>query len=345
MESQKSLKEDWFLWLLVLLAIGVTGGYYLLVPSSKSSDNSSQWLFEGVEPTSIGKIAKYRGDSPVLVMERQSKERWKLTRPDSVKLDQSAARGWLKDLVSVEVKRRFTASSGADYGIGEDSTRIEITQEDRRHSLYLGNKSPTGKGVYLRYGESKKAPVFLLSKSVRENIAPSLHDLRDKSLIDQKFSRLKSVSFRTGGDSLTYRKTGDGWIIRSDRVTLTDTDSQTLGDNLRTLVTATASSFYDTAVPSSFKPIKGRVDLHFKGSVRKIRIGGKKDGERLLQITGGPVLGSALDPFRIFSDLPQKPNSWPTVKRKEPSGLKKSGTPAKLQKLRRRMKKRPSGKP
>lgn len=342
MESQKSLKEDWFLWLLVLVAVILTVAYYFLGFTPQRRTESPSWLFEGVEEASIRGLTKYRGDSTVLSLERNSNNSWTLTHPEGVELDQSAVNDWVQDLLSPDLKRRFKASPGANYGINEGTTRIEIVQHGRKHTLYLGGKTPTGQGFYLRYGDAKQAPVFTLANRSRENISPGLYDLRNKQIIEHSFRSLQSVSFETEADSETYRKTSRGWTVTSaDTGVLNETAAQSLRDNLRTLVNTTVSTFYDTRPPGAYRPFQGWIHLRFASGTTTVTLGGRADNERLIGVGDKPVVGVSIDPARTFKDLPAKPTGWPVVE-EEPSREKprKPATRRKLKELRKKMKKR-----
>lgn len=345
MESQKSLTEDWFLWLLLLAAVGLTGSYYFFTfsPNPQGKD-SPEWVFDGVESDAIRAVKKYRGDSLVLSVKRDSNG-WSLSHPDAVNLAPSAAQNWIKALLSPEIQRRFKASPGADYGISTNSTRIKLRIGQKEHELYFGGKDPTGQGFYLRYGKAEESPVFLVANRSRENIIPDLYTLRDKDLFDRPFSELTSATFATDTDMITYEKKSGGWRIQSPRnSTLSETQSRSVENNLRTLVESTASSFHDTRPPSPLDPARATIRLRFGKTKTIVNIGGKKDDERLISIEGKPAMGVTVDPLRTFRDLPVKPEGWPVV---EPStGAEKPQSPEtrqQMKELRQKMQKSPTG--
>ncbi|MFB6347110.1 MAG: DUF4340 domain-containing protein [bacterium] len=317
MEPQKSLTEDWFLWFLLVLATGVVGGYYYFAFVQDTEKETGQWLFEGEDPASVRTLKRYDGETLGFSITQGPSQSWTINRPRGIHLDQSAVNNWLETLLSLDIKRRFSAQPGADYGIHSGSTRIQVIQEGKRRTLYIGGKNPTGTGFYVRYGDSKSAPVFLLPNRIREDFLPGLFELRDKRLMSGKLKNLRSVSFQTSGDSITFRRSGKRWMIASGRrTTLDETSTRNLREDIRSLLSLKASTFYDTR--SGLKTVQGAIELHYGDTTSRVSIGQKMNGERSLTVEGRPVVGVTQDPVKQFEDLPVKPDGWPVVKKAEP---------------------------
>lgn len=315
MESEKSLKEDWLLWLLVGTALVLLLGYWLVVPPADQKSDSPSWLFTDVPEESVKKIRRYENDQLQLELVRSGDgSGWTISKPSDIDIDQRAVNEWIKTLIAPRVSRRFQARPGSDYGFAQSDTRLQVVVNNTPHDLFLGGQSPTQSGSYLRYGTSERAPVFLVPESARRSLDLTLYDVRDKRLFEKNAERLNQITLRTGQKNVRYRKVKGEWsLVKPSNQTLNDTQSQNVENSLGSLLNLTADRFYDGKHLNEFEPPLGSVILQFRDEKRTLVLGGKRGGNRLVRVKDNPVVAASRDPLEILKDLPHKPDGWPTV--------------------------------
>ncbi len=314
-ESQKSLKEDWLLWVLLGGALILVLVYYFIVSPSTSRQETPVWLFEGTDPASINSIKKYRGERVLFQVKRRSGgSGWVLEKPSDVELDSQSVNRWVETILSPNVRQRFRASPSADYGFDDTSARLTIVQNGNKHDLFFGGKPPTGGGSYLRYGDSPNAPVYLLGRNAKDSLNKTLYDIRDKNLFDRRFKSLKRMKLSTGEGSVTYALDGRNWKItqpREQSLNLNDTQTSTVQNTVRRVLSTTASTFFDTKPPASYRPIQSRVSFVFKDQTVELKIGGTLDNNRIVRRDNGTVVALSQDPAQLLNNLPRTPSGWP----------------------------------
>lgn len=321
MESQKSLKEDWFLWVLMGAALILVGGYYLVMPTGTPESSSPTWLFEGSRPSTINKISKYtEEDLRYRLVRSEDGNSWEFEQPSDVEVDQAAAEQFVETILNPTIDRRFKANPEVDYGFESNNVRIKITQNGKEHMLYLGEKPPTGRGVYLRYGTAEDAPIFLLGQDEKGNFGRSLYDLRNKRLFDGNLEDVNRLTLSTDGDRVIYSRNESEWdIVEPSKETLNDTQASNFEGDLRTVMMVTAQTFYSEAEPDTYPPVRVRAVFEYgNNDTTTMNIGGKSGEERIVKINNR-VAGVTQDPLVTFKDLPFKPDGWPEVEKPAPS--------------------------
>ncbi|MFB6347357.1 MAG: DUF4340 domain-containing protein [bacterium] len=339
MEAEKSLTEDWWLWGLTAVAVILGGAYYFYSGTEKTNDVT--WLFEGVKKQSIREIAYTKNGQTRLRVKRAGKS-WKFVQPDGVRMGKSSVNEWLGNLLDPKLIDRFKGKKNRGYGFEQSNEVITIRQGEKKHTLYVGGDDPMGSGFYVRYGKQAKGPVFVMESQFRETLIPTVKDLRRKQLFSAKPSDLRSIQFATSSGSVKYSRASSGWRMKrngGDSQVLSDTDGRALSNGLQSLFSLSASMFYDTAVPDGLTPYQARLKLEIKGKGPvTLKLGGTKEGKRLVKRDGWPGVTTRMDPAGMFQDLPELPEEWPSSaggsSRFQPSGKKRKLPPS----IRKRMK-------
>jgi hypothetical protein len=312
-ESQKSLKEDWLLWSLLGGAFVLVLGYYLIVPSPSVQEKKPDWLFRNTQASSISSIRKYRGNKLLFEVKRRADgSGWELIEPGQIDVDSTSVDRWLETILSPGIRRRFKAAPNADYGMGDTPLRLTLVQNGDRQHLYFGGAPPTGQGNYLRYGDAPRAPVFLLGPNVKSSLNKSLYDIRDKGIFKRRADSLERFELSTDEGSVTYVSSVSGWkITQPETVTLNDTQVSTVRDSIRSMLMSTAQTFFDTSPPEEYKPLQARLRFKFKDGTAELKLGGIRDGNRIVRKNEGTVVALSQDPVNLMDGLPQLPEGWP----------------------------------
>lgn len=320
MEPEKSLKEDWVLWLLLGTALLLLLGYWLVLPASEPEGDEASWLFGDTSPATLQAVRRYEGDRVVFVVQRDADgSGWIFSQPAGVEVDDASVERWVNSFLNLEVRRRFEASPDADYGFESTGTRYRVTVNGTEHDVFLGGEAPTGRARYVRYGSTRDAPVFLVANSGVQSLDKDVDDLREKDLFDRDGTDLAALTVSTVGDRVRYRSPGSGnWKVTDpEERTLNDTESEALDEGTRELLGLRASSFHDTGVPRAFEPVRARIEFTFNGATKTMEVGGLSGGERLVRVGNQPVVSVDRDPIDGIDD-------WPDV----PEGLPEAATPA-----------------
>ena len=308
-EAQKSLTEDWSLWLLVGVALLMVGGYYLWSLYQPTKTRTS-WIFDGVETEQVRTVTlKDNGDKLWTV--RRTTAGWKIDHPPNIRPDSTAISKLVKRIVSLEPNDRFQGRSGESYGISTTKRYLLITLSNGTHRLYFGGNRPSASGRYVRYGTDNQN-MFVLNNRDFKQLNQSLKDLRRTELFEIPIQSVQQFSLGTTGDSVTYNTTEDGWMVQKNSMTseLSDTTAETVRKNLQSFLTLTADQFYDTP-PRSIDVPTARIEIITNRKTIIAELGPTKGNLRFLRRSRWPVVGVEADPAKTFQTLPRLPQNWP----------------------------------
>ncbi len=142
---------------------------------------------------------------------------WTIVQPVDAPADQNTAGDVAASLATLEQDRVVdeNATDLKTYGLAPP--RIDITfnvagEKDARR-LQVGDKSPTGVGVYARVPDGNK--VYLVSNSVEKSLKRSTFDLRDKTGLKFDQEKVDSVELVSKSETIRLVKTGDDWKLVS----------------------------------------------------------------------------------------------------------------------------------
>lgn len=316
MEAQKSLSEDWLLWLLLGGALVLVIGYYFLGMPVQNKQSEPTWLFAGVDKSSIKTIRSFQGNELSFELRAQRKSdgsiSYKLAGNSTVKISQDKINEWIDTVLNPTIDAQFKAKPNANYGFDSPVKKIEITQGGSLHTLFVGGDRYGGAGFYLRYGSSENAPIYVISNSHKGNIHKTLNDIRRQELFTKSVNDIKSITLSQKKSQITYTiKKSDWEITEPGTRVLNDTETRDLEDSIRQLLHMDAENFYDTS-PSEMTPLSASITVKYKnGKSDTVRIGGEKNQSRLVQKTNWPVIEGSHDPIKLFEQIPVLPDNWP----------------------------------
>ena len=173
---------------------------------------------------------------------------WKIEKPVDWAGDRRAWTRVISSIGEAPVIRSWPVSldSLGPYGLDPAATRVIVNFRGNAtppETLDVGIITPSDQNCYVRHLPSDS--VFIVQQRLKQAVAKSLMDLRDKTVLPfDRESVARIIFHRRGTRSLVLDKTGSEWMMTSPQRTLASSDSIDL--LLRTVSMATAQQFHDT---------------------------------------------------------------------------------------------------
>ncbi len=314
MEAQKSLTEDWSFWLLSVLALTLIGVFYFYNPLKKSN-SAPAWVLADLKIDRINKL-RYWKNGRLQVEVNQQNGSWKITRPSGIRANSNTIKNWAETIISPDLKDKFKLLPDQDYGFDSPPQYIEVVANNKKHRLYLGNDRPLGNGFYLRYGSGKSGEGYVVAGKEKNKLSRSLFDLRRKALFSATPDEVDRFALYhiTGGNrksGVIYDHGSANWKLSKPRKQeFTDTTANKIKTFLRSLLYTNAGEFYDDKTLTFVEPVRAEIALTLHGRKKTLKVGKKIDENRLVKLTGWPVVGIPTDPLKKSQNLPVLPDNW-----------------------------------
>jgi Domain of unknown function (DUF4340) len=159
------------------------------------------------DPVQAGKLYRFVGDERLreITLTNQygsftfEKEngKWVMTQPARYRVNQQKAKLVEQALLELPVNRILTGEA-KDYGLAEPVTTVGmVSDRNTRHTLYIGNLTPSKAQVYLKDSRSQRVAVTDLG-----NVAQfdgSLEAYRDKEIFSIDKSKIARITLYKGG--------------------------------------------------------------------------------------------------------------------------------------------------
>jgi hypothetical protein len=151
---------------------------------------------------------------------RRTDDDWDIVRPIEGRADAGVIERVLAAMESMTRtetittrQRRLRELQLGDFGLGSSNWTVTISGPDSRYDLRLGDRTPVGDGLYLRFVESDD---ILLSQSDLLDVLPgAFEDLRDRALVPGETTRTtKLVIEREGGGFMQLSQNAGTWTIQ-----------------------------------------------------------------------------------------------------------------------------------
>ncbi len=138
---------------------------------------------------------------------------WHLVSPVQSLADEGAVSALLSRIESAKREREISSSAAEyrNYGLLPPSEMIVLEYQNKRDTLYLGDKSATNAMVYARRGSDPH--VVLTEAAVLTNAQKSLLDWRDKSLMKFETNDAVRISLTTPSGRFDLHKEGEKWQL------------------------------------------------------------------------------------------------------------------------------------
>lgn len=138
---------------------------------------------------------------------------WHLVAPIEYLADEGAVSALLNRIASAKREREISSSAAEyrNYGLLPASEVIVLEYQNKKDTLYLGDKSATNAMVYAR--RNSDPHVVLTEAAVLTNAQKSLNDWRDKSLMKFETSEATRLSLTTPNGRFDLTKEGEKWRL------------------------------------------------------------------------------------------------------------------------------------
>jgi hypothetical protein len=216
------------LGLAILLAVLAGAWYVATQHASTTTTTAGKAAF--TTALDIKTIALARGATPVLTLERQSKDVWRLTAPVNAAVDSYNVSPITDALQTVPYKEKFAAEDSGSRslsGTGLDAPRQTVTfttQGGASHKLELGKRSATG-GIYAML-DGDKNNFYILDTAWLDALDKDPSEMRSKTLADLGDATITGVTLAQPKQTIAADKHGEAWTItqpipaRGDATTL-----------------------------------------------------------------------------------------------------------------------------
>ena len=207
---------------LLVVAIGI-GAYLYFVESKKTpgDDVPKKDTVFTVQSDAIDEITvkSEAGDRTTL---KKNGTEWQIVQPVATQADASAVSGITSNLASVELQRVID-DNPADlkaFGLAEPRIQVTFKAAGKDQALQIGQKSPTGAGVYAKVADQKR--VFLIASFLESTFNRTTFDLRDKTVLKVDAVKVDALEVETAGGTMKFVKKNGEWEIAQPSATRAD---------------------------------------------------------------------------------------------------------------------------
>jgi Domain of unknown function (DUF4340) len=200
--------------ILLVLAAGL-GAYLYFVDAKKPlTDETAKEKVFSVDATTIDQL-RVKSESGDVTALKKSASGWDIVTPIQAHADQNNASDVASTVSSLEQNRVVDENPSDLKTYGLAPPRIEVTfnvaGEKEPKRLLVGDKNPTGVGLYAKLPEGKR--IFLIANSLETSLNRSTFDLRDKTALKFDATKVDSVELATDKQTVRVVKSGDEWKL------------------------------------------------------------------------------------------------------------------------------------
>jgi len=259
-----------------------------------------------------------RGPKGAVTLAREN-ERWKIVAPEALPADQVEAGAVLFKLRELRAQAFLTEdASGIARYLAKPTVRVSVTEQGAPapRILLLAPSPERRGGAPTAYAAvAGQGPVVLVDGKALDDLARSLDDLRDRTLLpglDPK--EIKRVRLRAGGQTLVVERSGElDWkLVEGGK----GSAKAATVDNL--LYALRALKWKMVAAPGGEEPAKYGLDAPALevtllkadgGELAAVLIGGKREGDvAWVKLKAAPAI-YAVD-GKVLGDLPKVPDDF-----------------------------------
>jgi len=180
--------------------------------SKKPVDFMPKTLLE-FEQENVSRIHLQSGEEKILVV-RDKDDAWKIIKPIQAEADTSTVNSLLFDLKAARVEEFVSTSIKNPELFGLDSAKKVLTVDlgdEKSWTLELGNKSSDGKHYYGR--RAGDALIFTISSNTTDKLFRSLHDLKNKKLLNFDKDAVQKISIDYPDKTFELEKVNKDWNL------------------------------------------------------------------------------------------------------------------------------------
>ena len=186
------------LLILLVLAVGL-GAYAYFVESKRdpAATEKKERLFT-IEAGAIDEV-EVKVPTATTTTLKKTGDAWTIAAPVSAPADSTTVSGITSALAAIDIDRVVddNPASMAQFGLEVPVATISFKAGGQTHRLDIGNKTPTGSGLYARADDQKR--LLLIPAFHEETFKRSTFDLRDKRVLAFERDRVDSLSLAGRG--------------------------------------------------------------------------------------------------------------------------------------------------
>jgi hypothetical protein len=205
------MRGGWSTLALLVVLAGLGG--YIYYDSNRDPSSVSSGLekaFPNAKSEQIEEIT-VRNDAGVTTTLKRDGSDWKISAPIDAKASSSDAVSIAGAVSGLELTRVVdeNPTNLGEFGLEKPRIQIDFKGKDVPEGhLYIGEKSPTGAGVYARKNDDKR--VFLIAAYHESTFNRSTFDLRDKALVVVPRAKIQNVEISNAGKPVVLTKLTKG---------------------------------------------------------------------------------------------------------------------------------------
>lgn len=186
--------------------------------SQKTVEFLDKTLLEFEEKEILG-MSLQSGDETISLT-RSENDVWSIQKPVKTAADLSTVNSLLFDLKEAQIKEfiKISVDIPKSFGLNNPQKSFSLKMKNsKKWALQLGNQSADGQHVFAqRTGEPT---VFSISQKVIDKLFRSLHDLRDKKILNFESNEVSKVLIQTPEQLFELRKNGPNWsLVKPEKV-------------------------------------------------------------------------------------------------------------------------------
>ncbi|MEK7751834.1 MAG: DUF4340 domain-containing protein [Acidobacteriota bacterium] len=167
----------------------------------------------------IRQIEIARKDGEATVIRKNASNKWEMTAPQPLSVDQEAANSVASALASLSSDRLIEekAADLTQYGLGAPAIAVTVTKKDgKTEKLLLGDDTPTGGSVFAKLASDPR--IFTVATFNKSSLDKTGKDLRDKRLMTFDSDKLVRVELSAKTPGLEFGKNNQNeWQIVKPR--------------------------------------------------------------------------------------------------------------------------------
>jgi hypothetical protein len=202
---------------LILLVVALGLGAYIYFVESKRDPNEGEKKAKvfTVDPAKIEEVEVHASSGAVTKLKKTG-EHWAIVAPAQAAADEPAVSSLVDALASLEVDKVLdeNPTSLAQFGLdpARYSVAFKVTGDPATHRIVIGNKTPTGSGLYARVEGQNR--LFLAPAAQDETLNRTTFDLRDKRVLVFTRDAVDAVALAAkGSPAIAVAKKGNDWRL------------------------------------------------------------------------------------------------------------------------------------
>ncbi len=204
---------------IILIVVAVAIGSFIWFFERKQM-STQEWEEKGkrvfrIEGDDIDRIELVRADETVVCV-KDSNGEWQMEQPLRYKADKSQLRSFCSRFESLDSKR-ILKGEGIDekkieeFGLKKPRVTARFRIKDNEEGIALGDETPLGNNVYSQVLGQRD--VYILAKTIFNNLNKSANNLRDKGVVEFEIDDLVKAEVKRGKETIEFTQEEGEWRL------------------------------------------------------------------------------------------------------------------------------------